>query len=72
MGLGISWSSQLADELHNPVRGRFEKRTVFAKQIDDIWTADLVEMSQFSRLNKGYKYLLTVIHMLASMVGSCL
>ena len=40
---------------------RFDKRTVFAKQVDDIWTADLVDMSSFSRSNKGYKYILTVI-----------
>ena len=58
LGMGV-WSSQLADELHKPVRRRFEKRHVFAKQIDDIWAADLVDMS--SRSNKGYKFLLTVI-----------
>ena len=34
---------------------------MFAKQIEDIWTADLVAMSSYSRSNKGYKYLLTVI-----------
>ena len=43
------------------MRRRFDKRTVFAKQVDDIWTADLVDMSSFPRSNKGYKYLLTVI-----------
>ena len=61
MGLGIDWSNQLANELHKPVRRRFDKRTIFAKQVDNIWTADLVDMSSFSRSNKGYKYLLTVI-----------
>ena len=61
MGLGIDWSNQLANELHKPVRRRFDKRTVFTKQVDDIWTADLVDMSSFSRSNKGYKYLFTVI-----------
>ena len=60
MGLGIHWNNQLANELHKPVRRRFDKRTVFAIQVDDIWTADLVDMSAFSRPNKGYKYLLTV------------
>ena len=39
-GLGIDWSNQLANELHKPVRRRFEKRTVFTKQVDDIWTAN--------------------------------
>ena len=62
MGLGIHWSNQLANELHKSVRRRFDKRTVFAKQVDDMWTADLVDMSAFSRSNKGYKYLLTVIN----------
>ena len=45
MWLGIHWNNQLANELHKPVRRRFDKRTVFAKQVEDIWTADLVEMS---------------------------
>ena len=61
LGLGIHWSNQLANELHKPLRRRFDKRTVFAKQVDDIWTADLVDTSSFSRSNKGYNYLLTVI-----------
>ena len=49
------------NELHKPVRRRFDKRTVFAKQVDDIWRADLVDMLSFSGSNKGYKYFLTVI-----------
>ena len=60
LGLGI-WTNQLANELHKPVRRRFDKRTVFAKRVDDRWNAGLVDMSSFSRSNKGYKYLLTVI-----------
>ena len=61
LGLGIHGSNQLANELHKPVRRRFDKRTVSAKQVDDIWTADLVDMSPFSRWNRDYEYLLTVI-----------
>ena len=60
LGMGI-WSSQLADELHKPVRKRFQKRSVLARQVDDIWTADLADMSPYSRSNSGYKYLLYVI-----------
>ena len=61
MGLAIDWNNQLANELHKQVRTRFDKRTLLAEQVDDIWTADLVDMSSFSRSNKGYKYLLIVI-----------
>ena len=56
IGLGIHWTNQL----HKPVRRGFDQHTVFAK-VDDIWIADLVDMSSFSRSNKGYKYLFTVI-----------
>ena len=54
MGLGIDWSNQLANEVHKPVQRQFDKCTVFAKQVNDIiWTADLVDMSSFSRPKQG-------------------
>ena len=56
-----SWQKQLADELHKPVKKKFPRRRVISKSIDEIWAADLVEMQQFSKWNKGYKYLLMVI-----------
>jgi hypothetical protein len=40
---------------------KFKKRRVYSNGIDDIWTADLVDMSAYSKQNKHYKYLLTVI-----------
>ena len=61
LGMVMHWSSQLADELHNPARRRFQKRSVYAKQVDDIWTADLVDTSPYARSNSDYKYLPTVI-----------
>ena len=36
LGKGIHWSNHLANEVHKPARRRFDKRTVFAKQVDDI------------------------------------
>ena len=54
LGMGM-WSSQLPDELHKPARRGSQKRSVFAKQVHDIWTADLVDMSPYSRSNNGYK-----------------
>ena len=61
MGWGIQWTNELADELHKPKRQKFQKRRVVSKTVDDIWTADLVEIQAFSRSNKGYKYLLMII-----------
>ena len=60
LGMEI-WSTRLVDELHKPVRKRFQKRGVFAKQLDGIRTADLVDISPYSISNSGYKYLHTVI-----------
>ena len=47
----------ILNHMCKPVRGRFDERTVFAKQVDDIWTADLVDMSSFSSSNQGYIYI---------------
>lgn len=48
-------------ELHKPARRNFPRRHVKMKGIDDLWQADLVEMIPYSKNNKNYKYLLTVI-----------
>ena len=56
-----NWQEKLANELHKPIRRNFTRRRVIVNNIDEIWAADLVEMQQFSRWNKGNKYLLMVI-----------
>ena len=47
--------------LHKPVRWRFRRRRIFTSGIDDLWQADLVDMSAISKYNDGYKFLLTCI-----------
>ena len=61
LGWGIEWTNELADELHKPIRRKFQKRLVFAKNVDDIWAADLVEMQPLAKFNNGYKYILMII-----------
>lgn len=61
LGYGIEWTDTLANELHRPVKKTFKKRQVFARNVDDFWAADLVDMQYFSRANKGYKYILMII-----------
>ena len=55
------WAQNLANELHKPVRKKFEKRKVYVKGIDDTWAADLVEMGAYSEWNDNIRYLLMVI-----------
>ena len=51
----------LADELHKQRRVHFPRRKVIAYGIDQVWSADLVDMQAFSKFNKGYRFMLTVI-----------
>ena len=55
------WTNELTDELHKPIRKKFRKRIVFAKNVDSIWAADLVDMQYYARTNQGYKYILMII-----------
>ena len=52
---------QLANELHKPVIKKFKKRRVIVNGMNKIWAVDLVDMQDFAKENKGYKYLLTII-----------
>ena len=56
----------IVDELHRQARHNFKRLPVVTKGIDDLWQSDLIEMASgqlknLDKINKGYKYLLTVI-----------
>ena len=56
------WKKQLTKELLKPKRRRFRRRQVLASGgIDSIWTADLLDIHQYARQNKGYKFILVVL-----------
>ena len=57
LGFGINE----ATELHKPIRHKFKRRRVYVFNIDDIWTADLLDKQSLAKNNKGYKYLLTIV-----------
>ena len=59
--LGFGISDQLAIELHKPIRTKFKKRRVIVYNINDIWSADLMDEQKIAHANRGYKYILTVI-----------
>lgn len=54
-------SNQPTYSLHKPVRHNFPTRAYRCNGLDDIWQMDLLEMIPYSRVNKGFKYILTVI-----------
>lgn len=52
----------VVNEIHAPARKNFRRRRVVLKGIRDLFQADLVDMIKYSKDNKGYKYILTVIN----------
>lgn len=61
LGLGLYDNLHLAKELHKPIHHKYKRRRILVFNIDDIWSADLKDMSNLAKYNKGYKYLLNVI-----------
>jgi len=47
--------------LHRPVRWHFQRRRIFTSGIDDLWQADLADLSSIAKFNDGFKFLLTCI-----------
>ena len=50
-----------AKELHKPIIRKIEKGKGHSSFIDNIWGADLADIQLISKLNKGFRYLISVI-----------
>lgn len=51
----------IANEVHKPTFKPKKFRKVNTYKINDIWSADIVDMQALEKQNQGYKYILTVI-----------
>lgn len=58
-------AAQDAYTLHKPVRRKFPRGRYEVSNIDDLWEADLADLSSSKGRNNGYRYLLTVIDVLS-------
>ena len=62
LGLGNNFTMEdLSNELNKPTIQKFERKKVIVNYINEIHSADLVDMTQYSKINKGYKYIFTNI-----------
>ena len=61
LGLGNNPNEILSNELHKPRKINFTSRRVISNHIDHIWGIDLITMIKYSKQNKNYIYILTVI-----------
>ena len=51
----------IANELHQPARKIFPRRSVITRFKDDLWQSDLIDMQTHARKNNGFKFILIVI-----------
>ena len=62
LGLGNNFTMEdLSQELNKPTINKFERKKIIVNHINEIHSTDLVDMSQYSKMNKGYKYIFTNI-----------
>ena len=62
LGMGNNFTmNDLSEELNKPVINKFERKKVIVNHIDEIHSCDLIDMTKYSRMNKGYKYIFTNI-----------
>ena len=62
LGLGNNFTMEdLSQELNKPTINKFERQKIIVNHINEIHSADLVDMTQYSKMNRGYKYIFTNI-----------
>ena len=62
LGLGNNFTMEnLSNELNKPSIQKFERQKVIVNHINEIHSTDLVDMTQYSKMNRGYKYIFTTI-----------
>ena len=62
LGLGNNFTMEnLSNELNKPSIQKFERQKIIVNHINEIHSTDLVDMTQYSKMNRGYKYIFTNI-----------
>ena len=62
LGLGNNFTMEdLSNELNKSSIQKFERKKVIVNHINEIHSTDLVDLTQYSKINKGYKYIFTNI-----------
>ena len=62
LGLGNNFTMEdLSNELNKPSIQKFERQKVIVNRKNEMHSTDLVDMTQYSKINKGYKYIFTNI-----------
>ena len=57
----MEWKRELAKEILAPRPKTFPRRKVYASKVNDIWTADLMDVHRYARVNRGMTFILVVV-----------
>ena len=60
----------LSEELNKPSINKFERKKIIVNHINEIHSADLVDMTQYSKVNRGYKYIFTNIDVFSKIANA--
>ena len=61
--------NDLSEELNKPVINKFTRKKIIVNYIDEIHSCDLVDMVEYSKMNKRFKYIFTNIDVFQNMHG---
>ena len=67
LGLGNFTMEDLSNELNKPAIQKFPIQKVIVNHINEIHSTDLVDMTQYSKINRGYKYIFTNIDVVSKI-----
>lgn len=52
---------KIANDIHAPIKRKFDRRKVFSPALNHIWGSDLIDMQQFKDENQDYAYILVCV-----------
>ena len=58
----------LSNELNKPTIQKFERKKIIVNHINEIHSTDLVDITQYSKMNSGYEYIFTNIDVFSKIV----
>ena len=71
LGLGNNFTMEnLSNELNKPTIQKFERQKIIVNHINEIHSTDLVDMTQYSEINRGYKYIFTNIDVFSKIANA--
>ena len=60
----------LSNELNKPTIQKFERQKIIVNHINEIHSTDLVDMTQYSKINRGDKYIFTNIDVFSKIANA--